>query len=73
MEECTLDDCFRKLPANFELYTTGEKRAESDLHDTLFFVLISPRDQHHARATELAATYGDHPFLVTERLLEIGN
>ena len=43
--------------------------------DTLFLIaLINPRDQYHARATELAARYEDHPFLVTDAvLLEIGN
>jgi len=43
--------------------------------DTLFVIaLINPRDQYHARATELAATYESHPFLVTDAvLLEIGN
>lgn len=43
--------------------------------DTLFVVaLINPRDQHHAKATELAAKYENHPFLVSDAvLLEIGN
>lgn len=43
--------------------------------DTLFVIaLINPRDQHHARATELAAKYENRPFLVTDAvLLEIGN
>jgi uncharacterized protein len=43
--------------------------------DTLFVVaLINPRDQHHDKATELAAKYEDHPFLISDAvLLEIGN
>ena len=43
--------------------------------DTLFVVaLINPRDQYHAKATELAAKYENHPFLVSDAvLLEIGN
>jgi predicted nucleic acid-binding protein len=43
--------------------------------DTLFVVaLINPRDQYHAKATELAAKYESHPFLVSDAvLLEIGN
>ena len=43
--------------------------------DTLFVVaLINPRDQYHAKATELAAKYEDHSFLISDAvLLEIGN
>lgn len=43
--------------------------------DTLFVIaLINPRDQYHAKATELAALYENHPFLVSDAvLLEIGN
>ena len=43
--------------------------------DTLFIIaLINPRDQYHAKATELAAKYESQPFLVTDAvLLEIGN
>lgn len=43
--------------------------------DTLFVIaLINPRDQHHAKATELAAKYENYPFLVSDAvLLEIGN
>ena len=43
--------------------------------DTLFVVaLINPRDQHHAKAIELAAKYENHPFLITDAvLLEVGN
>jgi predicted nucleic acid-binding protein len=43
--------------------------------DTLFVVaLINPRDQYHAKATELAAKYENYPFLVSDAvLLEIGN
>ena len=43
--------------------------------DTLFIIaLINPRDQYHAKATELANKYENHPFLVSEAvLLEIGN
>ena len=43
--------------------------------DTLFIIaLINPRDQYHGKATELAAKYENHPFLVSDAiLLEIGN
>ena len=43
--------------------------------DTLFVIaLINPRDQYHAKASELAAKYEKHPLLITDAvLLEIGN
>lgn len=43
--------------------------------DTLFVIaLINPRDQHHARASQLAEEYESKPFLTTDAvLLEIGN
>jgi uncharacterized protein len=43
--------------------------------DTLFVIaLINPRDQYHAKATELATKYESDEFLVTDAvLLEIGN
>jgi len=43
--------------------------------DTLFVVvLVSPNDQYHKKALELADTHEGHPVLVTDAvLLEIGN
>jgi predicted nucleic acid-binding protein len=43
--------------------------------DTLFVIaLINPKDQYHAKATQLATQYENHRFLVTDAvLLEIGN
>lgn len=43
--------------------------------DTLFVVaLINQRDQHHAKASELAAQFEGFPLLVTDAVfLEIGN
>lgn len=43
--------------------------------DTSFVVaLINERDQHHARAEELADLFDDFPLLTTDAvLLEIGN
>ena len=54
----------------------AEKNVSSQIFlDTLFVVaLINPRDQYHAKASELAAKYESHPLLVTDAvLLEIGN
>lgn len=43
--------------------------------DTAFVVaLVSPRDQHHARAAELSAAYDGRPLLTTEAVvIEIGD
>jgi uncharacterized protein len=43
--------------------------------DTLFVVaLVNRRDQHHARASELAAAYDGQRFLTTDAvLIEVGN
>jgi uncharacterized protein len=43
--------------------------------DTLFIVaLISPRDQYHNQAVQLADTFDQQPLLVTDAvLLEVGN
>jgi uncharacterized protein len=43
--------------------------------DTSFIVaLVNEKDQHHARAAELAALFDGYPLLTTDAvLLEIGN
>ena len=44
------------------------------IHTLFIIALINPRDQYHAKATEIAAKYENHLFLVSDAvLLEIGN